>query len=684
MDAAGDGSGAAPCTTDIECGDRIACTVDHCDETFCTHVPCPDCCPDALACVVDLGCRDAPEPCTEDSVCTDAIRCTLDRCRDRAFCEHLPQTALCDDGESCFPALGCIPTPPDSCTTDEDCTGGRFCLGDWSCQPEFGCQFIAPPNCEDADACTADSCSEGDGGCVHAARDGDGDGYGDDACGGDDCADDDPERHPGAAEVCNGLDDDCDGTVDEACCTPDLPCTTTCGSTGAATCNMDGSAGPCAPPAETCNGTDDDCDGMTDEDFDCVPEASESCMTTCGTMGSRACSDTCAWGACGAGTEVCNGVDDDCDMMIDEGFACVASSTGSCTTSCSSTGTRACLGDCTWDTCTPPAEVCNGVDDDCDTAIDEGFTCVSGAGRGCTTGCGSTGSQTCNAMCRWPAACMPPAETCNGSDDDCDMMVDEGFACAVGSMGACTTTCSSTGSRMCLGDCTWDTCVPPTETCNGRDDDCDTVCDNGFTCCRGAVVPCTTLGYAGGMATCRTTCAGYITTGCTNCGNGMIDSGEQCDGTNLNMQSCTTVSGGFTGGTLRCTSGCTFDTTLCTTFTPSGIYDVAPRAMYQCAFFLGMYYVSYDIGTLTFTDTGSTLTVNGGRCPMIGPSARMTRAFSVSCTVPGSCDETYTLTGMFTDDDTWTGTYRSTFTPRSAGACLDCTNQMHSMSGTRR
>jgi len=46
------------------------------------------------------------------------------------------------------------------------------------------------------------------------------------------------------------------------------------------------------------------------------------------------------------------------------------------------------------------------------------------------------------------------------------------------------------------------------------------------------------------------------------CGNGQIDSGEQCDGSNLNGQTCTSL--GFAGGTLSCYSNCTFNTSSCT------------------------------------------------------------------------------------------------------------------------
>ncbi|MDY0001337.1 MAG: DNRLRE domain-containing protein [Polyangia bacterium] len=99
--------------------------------------------------------------------------------------------------------------------------------------------------------------------------DGDGDGVPD----GPDCDDSDPDRHPGAVELCNGLDDDCDGLVDEGC-----PCsngdTRACGTeegacvAGVETCAA-GEWGPClggvGPVAEICaDGLDNDCDGVVD------------------------------------------------------------------------------------------------------------------------------------------------------------------------------------------------------------------------------------------------------------------------------------------------------------------------------------------------------------------------------------------------------------------------------------
>ena len=127
------------------------------------------------------------------------------------------------------------------------------------------CDACFGPGTDDADGdhrCdTVDNCPT-----VHNPdqTDGDGDSYGD-AC---DCDDDDPAINPGALEICNGLDDDCEGGTDE-----DLG-TTTCGigacERTVANC-VDGEVRVCdpgAPTPEVCNGLDDDCDGQTDIGID--------------------------------------------------------------------------------------------------------------------------------------------------------------------------------------------------------------------------------------------------------------------------------------------------------------------------------------------------------------------------------------------------------------------------------
>ncbi|UJR83857.1 MopE-related protein [Sandaracinus amylolyticus] len=105
---------------------------------------------------------------------------------------------------------------------------------------------------------------------------------------------------------------------------------------------------------ERCNAMDDDCDGRTDEGFALGDACDDGLVGACRGTGATVCAASelaveCAITMPGgsAGTESCNGMDDDCDEAIDEGLTCNIE-------------------------CTPSgAEVCNGVDDDCNGLVDE-------------------------------------------------------------------------------------------------------------------------------------------------------------------------------------------------------------------------------------------------------------------------------------------------------------------------
>ncbi len=115
--------------------------------------------------------------------------------------------------------------------------------------------------------------------------DADGDGYGNGCPAGVDCDDADPERFDGAPEACDNKDNDCDGTRDEdfsvgTACTAGLGI---CERAGTLQCSGDGtreecSASPGAPSTEVCNNLDDDCDGVADNGLNCntcVEDANE-------------------------------------------------------------------------------------------------------------------------------------------------------------------------------------------------------------------------------------------------------------------------------------------------------------------------------------------------------------------------------------------------------------------------
>ncbi|MCC7537326.1 MAG: C-type lectin domain-containing protein, partial [Deltaproteobacteria bacterium] len=137
-----------------------------------------------------------------------------------------------------------------------------------------GCRLDV--DCDDDLACTRDRCAAS-GECVHVSVDDDGDGHapvsvgGVDCVGGDDCDDVDPLVHPTSAEVCNAADDDCDGIVDDGLeCSGDAtrPCVTRCGNPSVRRCSAC-RWGACEEPLDACDGLDDDCDGTVDEDETC-------------------------------------------------------------------------------------------------------------------------------------------------------------------------------------------------------------------------------------------------------------------------------------------------------------------------------------------------------------------------------------------------------------------------------
>ena len=129
--------------------------------------------------------------------------------------------------------------------------------------------------------------------------------------------------------------------------------------------------------------------------------------------------------------------------------------------------------------CCVPRRDCNDADP---TLFPETFECVAGsAPEACTLSCGTSGTRTCSSACAW-RVCDVGGDICNSRDDDCDTETDEDMPCTPGETVTCTTTCGTQGSGACTAACVQPPasgCTPPAESCNGRDDDCDTVTDNG-------------------------------------------------------------------------------------------------------------------------------------------------------------------------------------------------------------
>jgi hypothetical protein len=146
-------------------------------------------------------------------------------------------------------------------------------------------------------------------------------------------------------------------------------------------------AGTCTPHAATdvtCNGLDDDCDGQKDEDY--TVTVSQCGEGACRSTGEVSCSNGAEQSSCVAGTPgatdtTCDGIDDDCNGTVDDGYVSVATECG--IGSCRQNGTRLCSGGVEHDTCAQSAPAsdanCNGLDDDCDGALDEAypFSCTA-------------------------------------------------------------------------------------------------------------------------------------------------------------------------------------------------------------------------------------------------------------------------------------------------------------------
>jgi len=297
--------------------------------------------------------------------------------------------------------------------------------------------------CEGDEVCVGGECLPPGSACV----DGDGDGFGPFCDAGDDCDDDNAEVHPGRAEVCNDIDDDCDFFVDEenVC----APCNPSC-TPGEVLCNgseiifCDDSSGcprlgdpvPC-PAGEACR------DGACVEV--CVDADNDGYAVDCPTQDREDCDDARSDVYPGA-EERCDGLDNNCDTRTDENFVCGIECEDECTG-----GTSVCTPggggriDCIVgpDGCARQTGVipCTGGSCVAGACVDEPV-CVDLDGDGAGPGCGSDDCRPLD-----PTVAPGRTETCDGRDQNCNGVVDDGGVC-----GTCAAPTQDAPGALAVGD----------------------------------------------------------------------------------------------------------------------------------------------------------------------------------------------------------------------------------------
>jgi len=398
---------------------------------------------------------------------------------------------------------------------------------------------------DDSAAGDDDSAGDDDDSAPPLPVDADGDGFAEE----EDCNDDDAAIHPAATELCDQVDNDCDGATDESDAS-DAP-------TWYQDSDGDGYGldtneqvacyqphGYSAYPGD-CNDTDPtyhpgaaEADCTDPEDYNCDNSVGYADVDGDGVAACEDCDDNNG-AVHPAATEACNSIDDDCDTLVDEqgatgestwfldadgdGYGRSTLSQVSCAQPLGYVGNSDDCDDLDATSYPGGTEVCDGADNNCDQATDEGVT-TSFYGDADGDGYGDPGTvlQACSQPigassnlldCDDSAPSAHPGgiELCDGIDNDCDNSIDNGALDADTwyadldtdgfGAGAGTVSCTAiTGSVTNAGDCDdgdGDNYPGNAEICDGRDNNCNAGVDEGLDLDGDGVTPCGADGVSG-------------------------------------------------------------------------------------------------------------------------------------------------------------------------------------------
>ncbi|MBI5501681.1 MAG: putative metal-binding motif-containing protein [Deltaproteobacteria bacterium] len=530
-DGVTDDDGSCECLADADCDDAIDCTLDTCvaGEGRCEHVADATSCSDGdicsgeEVCDIVLGCI-AGTPID----CSDGIGCTDDLCNPLSGdCSWSLNHTLCTGTEICDPPRsaapsGCAPAP--TCATDPDCDDGDACNGVETCGGDLLCRAGTPVDCDDGRSCTSDLCNPADGSCAHLSPDVDGDTYTDAACDGTDCDDRAVGVHPGATEICDGLDQNCDTDPDAGALCPTVPHTSSASCLGAL----------CIPNCLVGWG---DCDGILANGCDTslttlancggcgvpcdLPRSSESCAT-----------GTCVITSCDTPWGDCNSTDaDGCEASLTTLVNC-----GACGNPCApdhATGATCITGACAFSGCGAGWGNCDGNGaNGCERSLTTVTDCAS-----CGVPCDlSNAAESCATGSCVLLSCNPNWGNCDGSQGNgCETSLTTAANC-----GVCGTPCDLANASE---SCSTGTCA--LTSCSTNWGNCDSVESNGcerslvtLTDCAACGTPCNPANATG--ATCASGACNYAScnSGFGNCDSNPANGCEASLRTLLNCSVC--------------------------------------------------------------------------------------------------------------------------------------------------